>query len=367
MTILLTGATGTLGSRILFSLLEEKFSSITYLFLAVREKKSKTPESRIFSILNSEHAPAFIKENKEAILKKLKIVPASKLLNPDSFLEAHRITHFIHAAGLVNLSTNPDAKAAIFEENLDFTKRIFMAYKGCMDKFIYISTAFSIGEVQGLISNDYLNTAPATHRNYYEASKYATEKFVAEAAAIHNVPFQILRPSVLGGNAIDTPKFFISKYMVFYLFAKFFYRAAVNDKVRIVANVDSGLNIIPTDYAAKVIVAVFDTSITQLNIVHAKTTDIQKGITKILHTVNFRSFEFTSKTIDTSTTYISKLEKFYYQTIGIHLTPYLTAKPCEWDTTVLEEILPMPSYDLEAYLEDTLEYAKTKDFKNQSW
>jgi len=367
MTILLTGATGTLGSRILFSLLEEKWADLEQIYLPVRERKSKTPESRIAKMLASSFAPDFIKKNGAAILSKITVVPANMLLRPDGFLGNNRITHFIHSAGLVNLSTAPEAKEEIFEENLEFTKRIFDTYKGLMDKFIYISTAFSVGNMAGLIPNDYLSNEPKAHRNHYEASKYATEKHVMQAGKESGISVQILRPSVLGGNIMDTPSFFISKYMVFYLFAKFFHRNTSEDSIRITANAESGLNIIPTDYAARVIVAVFDTAIEQLNIVHARTTHINRGISKILETVDFKNFKLTNTMITTATGFESKLEKFYYDTIGTHLTPYLTSKPCEWDTTVLQKILPMPSYNLEEYLGDTIQFAKTQGFKSQQW
>jgi len=367
MTILLTGATGTLGSRILFSLLEEKFQEIEHIYLPVRERKSKTPQSRIAVMLASSFAPDFIKKNIEAILYKITVVPADKLLSPITFLGKAKITHFIHSAGLVNLSTAPEAKEEIFEENLEFTKRIFNTYKDLIGKFIYISTAFSVGNMEGIIPNDYLSSEPKAHRNHYEASKYATEKYVMQAGKESGIPVQILRPSVLGGNIMDTPSFFISKYMVFYLFAKFFHRNTSEDSIRITANSESGLNIIPTDYAAKVIVAAFDTSIEQLNIVHTKTTHINRGISKILETVDFNNFKLTSSVISIETGFESKLEKFYYDTIGVHLTPYLTSKACEWDTQVLESILPMPHYNLEDYLGDTIKFAKAQGFRGQQW
>jgi len=367
MQILLTGATGTLGSQVLFSLLEEKFSSIENIYLPVREKKSVSSKERIRKMLQSDFAPIFIKNNLAAIRAKIIVVSAKDILNPERFLDGVRITHFIHSAGFVNLSTAPEAKDEIFKENFDFTKAIFEAYSRYIDKFIYISTAFSAGNVGGLLPNDYLKTAPTAHRNHYEASKYASEKYVTEAGAAMGIPVQILRPSVLGGNIMDTPNYFISKYMVFYLFAKFFHRNTSTDPVRITANTESGLNIIPTDYAAKVIVAVLDTAIEQLNIVHFKTTHITRGITKILETVAFDNFSITQNVINTTSGFESKLEQFYYDTIGVHLTPYLTSEPCEWDTTLLQQILPIPAYNLEDYLGDTIKFAKTNGFKNQQW
>lgn len=367
MKVLLTGATGTLGSQVLFSLLEDKFSSIEMIYLPVREKKSVSSKERIFKMLESDFAPEFITKNLPEIRAKITVVSAKDILNPERFLSGVRITHFIHSAGFVNLSTLPEAKTEIFKENLDFTKSIFKAYAKVIDKFTYISTAFSAGNVGGLLPNDYLKTAPTEHRNHYEASKYASELFLTQAGAEADIPIQILRPSVLGGNIMDTSSFFISKYMVFYLFAKFFHRNPSQDSVRITAHSESGLNIIPTDYAAKVIVAVFDTAIEQLNIVHSKTTQITKGITKILETVAFDNFSITQNLISGASGFESKLEQFYYDSIGVHLTPYLTSKPCEWDTTLLQQILPIPAYNLEDYLGDTIQFAKAQDFRNQQW
>ena len=367
MIILLTGATGTLGSRILFSLLEDRLDTIEHIYLPVRAKKSSTPKNRILKMLKSDFAPEFVSQNIKKILGKITVIPATEILNPTKFLKQVRINFFVHSAGFVNLSTAVEAKDEIFEENFEFTKSIFEAYSAFIDKFIYISTAFSAGNVGGLIPNDYLQTEPATHRNHYEASKYATEKFLVSEGADANISVQILRPSVLGGNIKDAPSFFISKYMVFYLFAKFFHRNTSKDSIRITVNTDSGLNIIPTDYAAKVIATVFDTDITQLNIVHYKTTLISNGIKKILATVAFDNYNLTHKIIDKTSGFESQLEQFYYNTIGVHLTPYLTSKPCEWDTTLLQQILPIPEYDLEDYLANTIMFAKANGFRNQQW
>lgn len=367
MTILLTGATGTLGSRILFSLFEERFEVIKHIYLPVRQKKTVTPKNRIIKMLKSNFAPEFFRKNIETVLAKITIVPATQILEPKSFLADKRITHFIHSAGFVNLSTAPEAKDEIFKENFEFTKSIFKAYSSYVDKFIYISTAFSVGNMRGLIPNDYLKVEPTKHRNHYEASKYTTEKFLIEAGREYNIPIQILRPSVLGGNIMDVPNFFISKYMVFYLFAKFFYRTPSKDYIRITAHTDSGLNIIPTDYVARVVTTVFDKEVEQLNIVHSKTTQITSGIKKILDTVSFDNFGLTQNIINQASGFESKLEQFYYNTIGVHLTPYLTSEPCEWDTTLLQQILPIPEYNLEDYLANTIQFAKAQGFKNQQW
>jgi len=368
MHILLTGATGTLGSRVLYSLFEERFNTITTIYLPVRKKTTVDPEKRIQNVLLSEFAPQFIKDNTAAILNKIIVINADDFLNPASFLGNNtKIDFFIHAAGFVNLSTLPGAKTEIFKENLQFTKDIFFAFHTRISKFIYISTAFASGNVGGRIENDFSTIEAAEYRNHYEASKHASELFLIKACKEENLPIQILRPSVLGGNIWEKPTYFISKYMVFYLFAKFFKSAPKDDSVRITTTETTGLNIIPTDYAAQVIAKVISRDIEQLNIVHRKETNMMKGIAQILNTVGFTNFSFTTDEINTTTGYKSELEAYYYETIGVHLHPYMTSKPNEWDTELLESILPIPEYTLEDYLAETVAFAVKHNFRNQKW
>lgn len=366
MKILLTGATGTLGSRILFSLLEQRFDTIEKIFLPVRKKTTISPEKRIATMLASHSAPKFVKENHADVTSKIEVFDADFLLRPN---EKHipKVDYFIHSAGYVNLSTDPSAKAEIFKENFEFSKDIFNTYCHTIGKFIYISTAFSSGDVGGLITNDYSKNHQGAFRNYYEDSKRRTENFLLAARKEKTIPIQILRPSVLGGNIKDAPKNFISKYMVFYLFAKFFHHNTSKDAIRIGTNAFAGLNIIPTDYAANVISKVLDSDISQLNIVHSSETNMMMGISRILDIVGFTNFSFTNNKISEATGFISKLEKFYYENIGVHLYPYMTSKPSTWDTTLLESILPIPNYNLEDYLLQTVSFAKEANFRNQKW
>ncbi len=368
MNILLTGATGTLGSQVLFSLLEQGFGNITKIYLPVRKKTKVSPEKRIQNVILSEFAPKFIKNNTTAIFNKIMVIDADNFLNPTSFLDkTAKIDYFIHAAGFVNLSTDPKAESEIFKENLQFTKDIFFTFQNHISKFIYISTAFAAGNVGGIIKNDFSDIALNNYRNHYEASKHASETFLLAACKEKNLPVQILRPSVLGGNILENPTYFISKYMVFYLFAKFFNGLNSDDSVRITTNETTGLNIIPTDYAAQVIAKVISTDIQQLNIVHSKETNMMKGITQILTAVGFANFSFTEDVINSKSGFSSKLEAFYYETIGVHLHPYMTSKPHEWDTKLLESILPIPTYNLEDYLAETVAFAVKNNFRNQKW
>ncbi|MDB4292040.1 SDR family oxidoreductase [Maribacter sp.] len=367
MNIILTGATGTLGSQILFKLLTQTTPEVLSIYLLVRKKNGRSAKERIQSILESNFLPEELHTRTTPIFEKIEVVDAEVLFEPSTFLKNGKRYHFIHSAGYVNLSNSESKKEEIFKENFLFTKRIFNAYQSYLAKFIYIGTAFSMGNMGGVIGNNYHSFKKIAHRNHYEASKHAAEKFLIAQGLEKNIPIQILRPSVLGGNFSSSPQFFISKFMVFYLFAKFFYQNSSDKPVRITALPGRGLNIIPTDYAASVIVKVLDTDIEQLNIVHSKGTDTHNGMTKILKTVGFKSFSMTTKTIDHSTGFKSDLEMIYHRTIGAALTPYLTSEQNEWDTRLLHSILPIPEYSLESYLTNTIKYAKAAEFEDQKW
>jgi len=360
MNVILTGATGTLGSNLLYKLLLR--NDIKKLFLLVRDKKEATARERLVKILSSKTAPREITTSIQKHLEKIAVFNTNSFFNPNNYLDASVETYCIHSAGFVNLSTNQVHKEEIFAENLDFTKRIFECFNAYITKFVYISTAYSIGDVGGIIPNTFhTKTAKPNFRNFYEESKYLAEQYLRKESKTKNIPLQILRPSVLGGNIFDNPQYFISKYMVYYLLAKFFHNTPlVNDTIRIAINKNTGLNIIPVDYAASIIEKVFTMNIEELNIVHSTSTSLVSGIHRIAETVNFKKLEIVSPSLDILESFSSKLETLYYNSIGVHLEPYLTSTPYEYDTSLLESILPIPLYDTVDYLEHTVTYAKKR-------
>lgn len=367
MNIILTGGTGTLGSQLIFELLKQE--NIKTIFLPVRQKNGKTAKVRIKTILESAAAPEFISKNEGSILDKIQVLDMDTFFKPEGFLSKEENNFFIHSAGSVNLSTNTAQKDIIYNGVFEFTKTVFDTFATFITKFTYISTAFSIGNIGGLIDNDYHTKQRPKYRNFYEEFKHLTEQFLLEKGRERNIEIQILRPSVLGGNIFEKSTNFISNYMVYYLLGKFFYKNPLRENpIRISANFKTGLNIIPVDYVAKVIANVFEKKIEQLNIVHPKSTNIVSGMSKIIKTVGFNNFTF----LNSSSGGLllegkNKLESIYYNTIGLHLNQYLISEPYEYDTSLLESIVPIPKYNIEDYLEDTIRYAKTKQFRGEGW
>ncbi|RTZ05715.1 SDR family oxidoreductase [Flavobacterium sp. GSP6] len=371
MKIILTGATGVLGSHIMYEILELFINTKIdgKLFIIARNKGKNSALDRINELLSSSYTPQIIKDKGIVKLHEyIEIIDTDLAVIQDTFSNQIKDAYFIHSAGFVNLSTDEEQREKIFEENTKITKSLFNLFHPFIKKFIYIGTAFSSGNRKGLIDNDFhsLGFKPE-HRNAYENAKFHSENFIAQECKKIGLPFQILRPSVIGGKMLGTENpYFISKYMVFYLLAKFFHftsqRKGDQENVRFIVNEDTVLNIIPVDYVAKVIVNTFQRDdIEQLNIVHHKSFNMADGLQLIMKEVGYTNFTLIQNSLDFA--YKNTIEKLYYESIGKHLNPYFTTAANEYDTTLLNSILEIPKLDQEAFT-NMIRYAKLNNFKD---
>lgn len=371
MKIVLTGATGVLGSQIMYEILELfiKESIDGKLILISRSKKNKSALDRINELLSSDYAPQFLKDTGiEKLDQYIEIVDTDLESMQENFSSKINGAYFIHSAGYVNLSTDEAHREKIFEENTKITKFILENFHHLIKKFIYIGTAFSSGERSGIVDNDYhnLDFVPR-HRNAYENAKFHSEKFVAKRCKALGLPYQILRPSVICGKMLgDENKYFISKYMVFYLLAKFFYfvaqRKTEQENVRFTIGQMSGLNIIPVDYVAKVIVAVFRRhDIHQLNIVSHESLNLVKGLELIMNEVGYSNYTIIPDSLYFE--YQNTTEKLYYESIGKHLKPYLISSAKQFNTKLLNSILEIPLFNDEIFTQ-LIRYAKLNNFRD---
>lgn len=371
MKIILTGATGVLGSHIMYDVLEHFIHNDIQgnLFLITRNKRKVPAKERIIELLSSHYTPKFLSDKgTTTLLKYITIIDSDLTKLENTALEQLKGAYFIHSAGYVNLSTDEDQKEKIFHENASITKAIFNTFSPFIKKFIYISTAFSSGARSGLIANDFHNLEfQLDHRNAYENAKFHSEEFVIQQCKKLQLSYQILRPSVIGGKMLGLEnRYFIPKYMVFYLMAKFFHftaqRKDFQENVRFTINENTGLNIIPVDYVSKVIVKTFQrTDITQLNIVHNESFNLVKGLQLIMKEVGYTNFSILPNALDFD--YKNTIEKLYYESIGKHLKPYLTSAANEYDTTLLNSILEIPKLDAESFT-DMIRYARLHNFKD---
>lgn len=372
MKIILTGATGVLGSHIMYEILElfiKKPNLNNKLYIIARNNGKNSAENRINDLLSSYYTPKILQNiGLNELNKYIEIISFDTVVNEELFLEKIKGAYLIHSAGYVNLSTDEELKEKIFDENVQLTKTLFSILHPHIKKFIYIGTAFSSGIRKGLIDTDFHNLDfTPEHRNTYEYAKYHSENFIAKECKAIGLPFQILRPSVIGGKMLGTENnFFIPKYMVFYLLAKFFHftakRKGKQENIRFIVNNETSLNIIPVDYVAKVVVSTFEKDdIEQLNIVHKKSFNMLKGLELIMTEVGYTNFTFIPNDLDFQ--YKNSVEKLYYESIGKHLKPYFITDANEYDTTLLNSILEIPKLDNEDFT-NLIRYAIANNFQD---
>ena len=372
MKIILTGSTGVLGSHIMYEILElfiQTPNDANQLLIIARNNGKNSAGERINEFLSSDYTPKIIRDKGLTVLNQyLEIIDLDSNTIEETFLEKTKGAYLIHSAGYVNLSTDEDLKDKIFDENVLLTQKLFSIFHPHIKKFIYIGTAFSSGVRKGLIANDFHNLDfKPEHRNAYEYSKFHSENFIAKECKAIGLPFQILRPSVIGGKMLGTENnYFIPKYMVFYLLAKFFYftskRKGKQETVRFIINTDTGLNIIPVDYVAKVIVTTFERDdIEQLNIVNYNSFNMVQGLQLIMKEVGYTNFTLIPNNFDFQ--YKNAIEKLYYESIGKHLKPYFIADANEYDTTLLNSILEIPKLDNDDFT-NLIRYAIANDFQD---
>ena len=372
MKIILTGSTGVLGSHIMYEILElfiQTPNDANQLFIIARNNGKNSAGERINEFLSSDYTPKIIRDKGLTVLNQyLEIIDLDSNTIEETFLEKTKGAYLIHSAGYVNLSTDEDLKDKIFDENVLLTQKLFSIFHPYIKKFIYIGTAFSSGVRKGLIANDFHNLDfNPEHRNAYEYAKFHSENFIAKECKAIGLPFQILRPSVIGGKMLGTENnYFIPKYMVFYLLAKFFYftskRKGKQETVRFIINTDTGLNIIPVDYVAKVIVTTFERDdIEQLNIVNYNSFNMVQGLQLIMKEVGYTNFTLIPNNFDFQ--YKNTIEKLYYESIGKHLNPYFIADANEYDTTLLNSILEIPKLDNDDFT-NLIRYAIANDFQD---
>ena len=190
-------------------------------------------------------------------------------ISPDDFklLKSKNIDLFIHAAANSDFRSTPAIKRVLKEVNLNGTMRILNLVKQLdVSEFVYTSSAYCAGHINGDIQPDYINTT-GVFRNPYEESKLEAELYLSSFAKINGLKYRIFRLTGIGGRLMEPPLGSVSKYDIFYGWGIFFlkaklkallsldniYSSSVEMPIRIAANLDGNMNVVPVDYAAKII------------------------------------------------------------------------------------------------------------------
>lgn len=194
MSVLFTGASGFLGSRVLRELLAENTPEpITVLGRGTPQELRERVESAVTWL----RAPAL----GPGALDRLRYATADLALPDLGLAEAERarltdgVTTVWHCAALLDLLGDP---SGLFRANVLGTRRVLeLAEEAPAAQLLYVSTAFVAGGRRaGHVMEDELSDSEG-FQTYYEETKYTAERMIRTWAGRNERAATVLRPSLL--------------------------------------------------------------------------------------------------------------------------------------------------------------------------
>jgi hypothetical protein len=142
------------------------------------------------------------------------------------------------------------------------------------------------------------------------------------------------------------------------------YGSPLKMNARILYSMQSGLNIVPADYAAKAMYEICsrDNGTSSYHLVNECETPHSVYVPIMLETLNICGIT----TVQVMPTDMNRLEELYYKTVGKIYTPYVASESMLFDTTELKKILgssgiSCPEVDSKNFTA-LMQYAKSKNF-----
>lgn len=381
---LITGGSGLLASHIIYQIIEDNIDNIDNI--------------RIFNLIHNNSKEKFdYFLRKKLLYKKSKKIPKEKLrkffFNIDfdlktnfcgldekliEHLQGIKIDHFFHIAALTDFRNSTQIKKRLNETNLNGTKRILeLARILKIKKIHYISSSYVCGKNDGLISPYYINTGE--FHNYYEKSKLNAELYFEQYCKNNKLQYMIYRIATISGRLINEPIGYTNKYDVFYSWFHFFYKIKQktgllpNDKlilkIRLHVAKNQGLNIVPVDYAAKIISDIarndlFHKKENKVHIANNNNFNHREYINLMLDTLNISGYKFVDNLPPQDS--LNNIEKIYYKYIGSIFHGYLNEGNMIFDVSNIKnyfsEIIQVcPEMNAKNYF-NLLKYALKTDF-----
>jgi len=230
--ILVTGATGFLGVRLVQELLQRQPHAT--LALLIRDRANQSGQQR---------ADAFVPADHRHRVQ----VYSGDVSHPNCGLDdatyqrlAALTTRVIHSAATVRFDHSLDEARHI---NVEGTRRIldFAAAAPNLRSLAYVGTAYVAGERNGPILEDELNVGQS-FRNTYEQTKSEAEALVR--SRLGSLPAIILRPSIIVGDSrTGATSSFKMMYWPLKIYARRLWRTVPGFP-------DAVLDIVPVDFVA---------------------------------------------------------------------------------------------------------------------
>lgn len=248
MNVLITGGTGFVGKAVLARLVEAQ--AYDRIYLLVRPRHDQTAAERVTQIVKRMFPP----HKAERLLGRICAV-AGDLTSPGlglSDTDRESLRQEVHQ--ILHVGASTDFGAPLDESrlsNVEGTRHaldfgVFLAERGVMRRFDYISTAYVAGKRPGVVDESDLDRQQ-DFSNSYEQSKFEAEVLVRQYRS--KLEIAIYRPSIVVGdsNSGYTPHFKVLYWPLLLLSKKLLPFFAVNPRAI--------LDVVPVDYVADGIVA----------------------------------------------------------------------------------------------------------------
>jgi nucleoside-diphosphate-sugar epimerase len=391
LRVAITGATGLLGRNLVFEIVKQRWPHLDQLeiFVLGRADGSTSLQSRMEEILRTDGADYLevrqaAREGFAASVSRifkyvdfrcgagpLEIAPAEL-----TELQSRPIDWFFHIAGHIDLRASPAAVTKLRCINVGGTRKVLdLVSRLRIGQFCYVGTAYACGSAAGTIQPD--SVYPSERfRNPYERSKLDAEILVRQFARRTGVCCRYFRPSTICGRLLEPPWGAISKFDVFYAWAAFFLRCKLAKaathagrdgcdlEARVAYRQDGGLNIVPVDYAAKMMYQICEQNHPgeSYHLVNDKITPHNFYIPQMLRAVGVAGVSQADRIPEDK----NSLERLYYKSVGSVYTPYITCDAMHFDVSNLETVtrqagLQCPAID-EAAFEKLMDYAMKYNF-----
>ncbi len=262
--VLVTGATGFVGSHLAYRLLEQGHR-VTAL---ARGGKNASARERVLEVLENVSLSGRLLNEQVRRLDVLEgdFTQSHLGMDDETFRRAAASTDEIwHSAA--SLSFAEEERDEIFEMNVGGTRNLLgLVTQTPTRRFHHISTAYVAGTKEFALESE-INTGQ-TFRNAYEASKCEAELLVSEKHSRKDVRATIYRPSVVIG---DSQSGRATHFHGVYAFIRGLYTGAerlrrklgpgetVHLPMRVVGKTTTTLNFVPIDYVVNGMLYIGDT------------------------------------------------------------------------------------------------------------
>jgi nucleoside-diphosphate-sugar epimerase len=252
--VLITGATGFVGTAILLRILERSDRPVVALVRATDRPEAAARVREALADLVP-HAAVL-----DAYMSRVDAVPADLLADGlglrfgDREDLAFRCDEILHCAASVSFTLPLDAARAV---NAAGAARVAELATCCavrgagLQRIVHVSTAYVAGERSGTFGEDDV-TAPRAFRNTYEQTKHEAERLLR--AWTPRLPLQVVRPSIVVGDR-DTG--WTRSFNVLYWPLKAFARGRLPV---VPAVADAPVDVVPVDYVADALVFLLENS-----------------------------------------------------------------------------------------------------------